>query len=61
MLPRVYFGFATKAAPLTNLLTEKSSTLQFNGTELKAFQNPKGQLTIVLVLKVYDVALSIRV
>ena len=58
---RFILGYATVAAPLTNLLKGKPSSLQFSSIEITAFQDLKDRLTTALVLKVYDPALPIRV
>ena len=58
---RFILGYATVAAPLTNLLKGKPSSLQFSSIEIKAFQDLKDRLTTAPVLKVYDPALPIRV
>ena len=54
-------GYATVAAPLTDLLRGKPSSIEFNTAQVEAFQDLKSRLIQAPVLKVYDPDLPIRV
>ena len=58
---RFILGYAKVAAPLTDMLRGKPSSLSFSEEQVKAFEELKRCLVSAPVLKVYDPELPVRV